>query len=227
MSNLIGVVGPSGSGKSTSLRNLDPKNTFIIQVIDKQLPFPGNKKLYTKFNGDSGNLLVTDKAADIVKIMQYISNKRADIKTIIIDDAQYIMSNEFMRRSKEIGFQKFNDISYNTWSILSVARDLRDDLNVVYITHDEDLLDENGEILRKMKTIGKATDKYTNLEGLFTVVLFTKTLVDNEDNIVYQFETNSSRNTAKSPMGMFNERYIDNDLDLVIQNITNYNNQNN
>ena len=37
------ILRESGTGKSTALRNLDPKETFIIQGVNKPLPFRGSK----------------------------------------------------------------------------------------------------------------------------------------------------------------------------------------
>lgn len=67
-------------------------------------------------------------------------------------------------------------------------------------------------------------DSVITLEGLFTYVLFTK-VVQNEDNKAeYKFVTNSDGTcTAKTPMGLFGDILIDNDLDLVIKRINEYN----
>ena len=46
MAELCAIVGNSGTGKSTSIRTLDPKSTFIINVARKPLPFRGAKKNY-------------------------------------------------------------------------------------------------------------------------------------------------------------------------------------
>ncbi len=46
MSNTSLIMGESGTGKSTSIRNLNPKETFIINVLNKPLPFKGYKSNY-------------------------------------------------------------------------------------------------------------------------------------------------------------------------------------
>ena len=68
-------------------------------------------------------------------------------------------------------------------------------------------------------------DSIITLEGLFTYVLFTKVAREEGSNDVkYKFLTNSDGScTAKSPMGLFDDMLIDNDLDFVINKITEYN----
>jgi len=98
---------------------------------------------------------------------------------------------------------------------------LRDDLFIIFLFHDETL--ETGE--RKIKTIGKMLDSKITLEGLFTVVLYTKVVHDNKLGNKYYFQTQTDGdNTAKSPKGMFEEKLIPNDLNLVIQGIIQYEN---
>ena len=90
MSNLIAIVGNSGSGKSTSFRTLDPKETFVINVASKPLPFRGWKTHYTAFNKDNptGNYLATSDVSTINKILLHVDAKRPEIKNIIVDDKQ-------------------------------------------------------------------------------------------------------------------------------------------
>ena len=113
MAELIAIVGASGSGKSTSIRTLDPKTTFIINVASKPLPFKGWKSNYTNFNKENpeGNFKATSDVDTINQLLQYINTKRTEIKTIVIDDAQYIMSFEAMDRAREKGFDKFTEIA--------------------------------------------------------------------------------------------------------------------
>ena len=107
----IAIVGKSGTGKSTSygnfpdlgIRGLDPKETVIINISGKDLPFRGWKKLYAGEIPKGGNYYESSDANNISKAIKYVSDNRADIKNIVIDDAQFIMAFEFMRRAKETG----------------------------------------------------------------------------------------------------------------------------
>jgi len=218
MANCILILGESGTGKSTSIRNLEPKETAIINVIGKSLPFKGWKNGYTlctKENPD-GNMAVTDKAESIVKMLKYFS-KRDNIKHIVVDDWQYILANEYMRRAKEKSYDKFVDIGQNAWVVINEAQELRKEtnhLNVYFMSH----LERDDEGNEKMKTIGKILDRTITMEGLFSYVVFTV-----KDDSGYHFLTqNNGKNTAKMPMGMFKDVLIDNDLALVAEAIKNY-----
>src|SRR5258708_14332322 len=107
MNNCVIVLGESGSGKSTSLRNLNPEETFVLNVLDKPLPFRGYKK---KYNDNAKNYYSTDNYLAIIKYINAINERRPEIKSIIINDFNFIMSNEFMHRSSERGYDRFTDI---------------------------------------------------------------------------------------------------------------------
>ena len=88
MSNLIAVVGTSGVGKSSSIRNLNPEETFIINVASKPLPFKGWRSKYIAWNkaNPNGNYINTSDVSVISSILNYINNKRPEIKNVIIED---------------------------------------------------------------------------------------------------------------------------------------------
>lgn len=213
----IMVIGESGTGKSTSIRNLDPEATFLIQIVNKPLPFRGAKKKFILATKDQeGNKFITDDFEKVGKIIEKI-NKNPKIKTLIIDDFQYVMSIEYMRRAEEKGWQKFTDIAAHVFQILEKNLYAREDLNVILLTHAA--IDEYGRM--KAKTIGKMIDEKITIEGLCTIVLQAK-MVDDK----YMFQTQSDPTTiAKSPMGMFEEKLIPNDLKLVIDRIEEYYNE--
>lgn len=214
MSNLILILGQSGTGKSTSIRNMDSKDTFIIQAVNKPLPFKGFKKSYPIIDKDGkGRRLVSDNYDKIISCLKYLNNDK-DIKNIIIDDFQYVISDEFMVRAKEKGFDKFTEMAQHYYMIIDVASRLKEDLNIFFLSHNEQKEDGTS----KVKTIGKLLDEKITIEGLFTIVLNT-VIQDNK----YYFETqNNGFNTTKSPLGMFDERLIDNDLKIVSEKINEY-----
>jgi hypothetical protein len=224
----IAIVGKSGTGKSTSISNtpelgiigLDPKKTVIINVAGKDLPIRGWKKLYTGKINEGGNYLETSDSATIAAAIDYISKSRKDIENIVIDDAQYIMAFEFMSRAKESGYAKFADLGVNLGKVMTAAKNAGDKLKVFFLWHPE----EDKETGYKMKTIGAMVDSYLTLEGLFTVILYTQVTKDQNNKIKYHFITNNDgRHPAKSPVGMFPELTILNDLGLVVSLIDKYN----
>jgi ABC-type dipeptide/oligopeptide/nickel transport system ATPase component len=229
MADLIAVVGASGSGKSTSLRNLDPKTTFIINVAGKALPFKGFKKNYKQLvqNPETkkfeGNLYNTSDVAKIGQVLRVIDKTRPEIETVILEDAQYLMSFEAMDRASEKSYDKFTQIASNFYSVLKEAMNMRDNLKVCVLTHSENIGDAINPSY-KIKTIGKMLDNMITLEGLFTYVLFTELVKDVEGNIEHKFITQSDgTTTAKTPMDCFGEFHIDNDLQFVIEQIDKYN----
>jgi hypothetical protein len=220
------IVGASGTGKSTSVEYLNPEETFIINVINKPLPFRGWKNNYKPFSKDNlkGNYYYTDNTKLIIEMMKYISDNMSHIKNIIIDDYQYTFGNEYMRRINETGFKKFSEIGQNTWSIVNTAKQLRDDIMIVFLTHSEIDLDANGNKITKAKTLGKLIDNVITLEGMFTIVLYTE-LTKTDKGMEYNFITqNDGSNTCKSPRGMFESVKIPNDLSLVRKCVEEYNN---
>lgn len=219
------VIAESGSGKSTAIENLDPKETFIINVANKPLPFKGWKTKYKVWTKEdmSGNMANVSSPASIQKVIQHLNEKRPDIKSIVIDDFQYMSSFEFFDRSDEKGFEKFTQIGASIARISRMPKDLREDLMVFILTHSEEGTDIEGRKRYKAKTIGKMVDEKLTLEGLFSVVLFAKAKKDKEGKMRFVFETqNNGDNTCKSPKDMFPTEEIPNDLQIVRQAILDY-----
>ena len=134
------ILGESGTGKSTSLRNLNPDNTLLIQAISKPLPFKSGKwQIWNKETNPRGAVFVTDQALTICHAMH-----RTSKDVIVIDDFQYVMANEFMRRSAEKGFEKFTEIGHNAWSILNTASSLPAHKRVYILAHTQ--TDDAGRI---------------------------------------------------------------------------------
>ena len=225
MAQSILVIAESGAGKSTSIENLDPKETFIINVANKPLPFKGWKSKYVTLSKENpnGNLSNAGSPQGIMKALEYINLSRPEIKNIVIDDFQYMSSFEYFDRATEKGYDKFTQIGAGLASVAKKPKDLKDDLMIFFLTHAEEALDMDGKRRVKAKTIGKMVDEKLTLEGLFSIVLFGKVKKNKDGEIRYVFETqNNGENTCKSPKGMFNSFEIPNDLEYVRKAIIDY-----
>lgn len=202
MAQMVLVMGESGTGKSTSMRNCDPATTAVVNPVGKPLPF---KNHFEMLNNET----------DARKICKYMKEQAAaGKKLIVVDDFQYILAVPYMNRIKETGWDKYNDFGSNYFEIISVCKELPDDVVVAYMTHLETL--DSG--LVTVKLIGKLLREKITIEGLFTVVLRTGV---NEAKY-YFYTQNSGKDTVKSPLGMFKSYAIDNDLNYVADKIRNF-----
>lgn len=194
------ILGESGTGKSASLRNFKKGDVAIINVAGKPLPFRSELATYT-----------TDQYPKIAYALMKMETPSA-----VVDDAQYLLANEFMRRSGEMGYQKFTDIAKNYWSLIAetVSKNMPPDKIVYFLSH----IDRDQDGHEKCKTIGKLLDEKITVEGLFTIVLKTHV----EDGKYTFFTQNSGFDTVKSPIGMFPDMQIDNDLKMVDNIIRDY-----
>ena len=143
MAIIVMIYGQSGTGKSTSLRNFKPEDVCIVNVSGKPLPF---KNKHKTFNTN-----------DYMAISAAI--EKAPAKSIVIDDATYLMTDEFMRTAKTTGYQKFTDMALNFYTLVKSAAkppegNKPDDRIVYFLGHSD--TDANGN--EKFKTIGKMLD---------------------------------------------------------------------
>lgn len=202
MGQLVYILGRSGTGKSYSMRNLDPGKFAVINVQGKLFPFKNAGKI---------KYVVTDDSDSIVKNIKGLATT---YNIIVVDDFQYVMANEFMRRAMERGYDKFTEIGRHAWDIANCVRDLPAETIVYVMCH----TDTDQEGLERLKTIGKMLDEKIVMEGMSTIVLKT-----NVSDGKYTFLTqNNGKDTAKSPAGMFPSYAIDNDLEYVDNKIRSY-----
>lgn len=223
----IAIVGESGTGKSTSLRNLNPEETFIISTTGKPLPFRAWKKKYIpiKIEGKnvSGNYYVSSKWDQILKILQIVDKMMPNIKQVIIDDFQYVLSYEFVDRATEVGYTKFSELAQHAMEILRYSEKMREDCKMIFLTHSENVGD-NVNPRFVIKTVGKLLSEKVTLEGLFTYIFFTKVSEGDSGKMEYKLITNNNGTcVAKTSFGMFEDLEIDNDLEDIIKVIDEYN----
>ena len=224
MSNFVICLGASGSGKSTSIKTLDPKETVVINVLGKRLPFKGSNSMY---NAENKNLFKVSSWDSVLKLLAKINKSLPGVKNIVIDDGIYIMRNEFFDRALERGFDKYNELADHFRKIVQSCSGLRDDINVFMMLHIESVESDGGIRSYKASTVGKLLDKmYDPLENV-TITLFCEPQFDENGKPTYGFYTHKLRVDgieipAKTPDGMFEDDFIPNDLGYVVKSMNEY-----
>lgn len=219
MSKLVGVVGDTGTGKTSSIETMDPKDTYVIGVAGKEMPFKGSDK---KYNAENRNYKAVESAKEVLDLLKVLSKDAPHIKNIVIDDANYIMAFDLVNKATETGFTKFSLLAQGMVRLIQEAKKLREDLIVYYFTHSDEVEDSGEIVTYKMKTAGKMLDNQVNLAGLFTIVLYTY-VETKGDKSSYWFVTNRFQKfPAKTPRGMFSETKVPNDLAEVTRTIREY-----
>ena len=200
--NSIGVLlmGASGTGKSTSLRNLPAEETAIINVTNKPMPFR-NK-----------NGLKIASCTNYDQMIKAIIN--TDKRIIVVDDSSYMMTFENFDKATQKGYDKFTTMAINYYNLIETPKKCDGEKIIYFVTHEE--IDENG--ITHPKSIGKMLSQQLVIEGLFSIVLRS---MQKENQYVFQTH-NDGTSVCKSPIDMFNEDFIPNDLAEVDKVIREY-----
>lgn len=194
------ILGESGSGKSTSLRNFEPDDLVIYNVAGKPLPFRKGAEMNRADNPSYNTIL------------QNMGKKK--FKRYVIDDSQYLLCFELFDRSTETGYTKFTEMALHFYNLIQfVIKQMPPDCIVYFLHHTEKI---DGRL--KAKTIGKMLNEKLTVEGLFSIVL----MAQNADGKHIFLTQSDGRNTVKTPMEMFEQAEIDNDLKLVDTTIREY-----
>lgn len=206
-------MGESGAGKTTAMRNLDPNTTFYIDADKKGLNWKGWKQQY---NNENKNYMATSKTKDIKILLNKINLEQVQIQTVIVDTLNGIMVDNEFARMKEKGFDKWQDMAYSIYDIISMANTLRDDLTIVFVMHSQTDRNDTGFYFTRAKTSGKKLDKVV-VESKFSTVLLAKCM-DGK----YIFETKNNNSTVKTPLGAFETDTIENDIVKVLEALKDY-----
>lgn len=182
------LIGKSGSGKSTSLRNFKKDEVAVINVLGKPLPFRSDIKAV--------------KLDDYDNILNQIKMTKKDV--IVIDDANYLITNEFMEKSSIRGYDKYNEIANHFFELINGIKNIEGGKTVYLIMHED--TDEEGNV--KPKTVGKLLDDKVNIQGMFTICI--RAMYEN-GKYVFRLKTNG-QDCVKTPFGMFDTDEMDNDL---------------
>ena len=228
MSACLCLAGFSNTGKSTTLKYLDPESTFIISCTNKQLQIPGFRKKYPRFeiknNKPQGRWFVSNNYENITKVLDIVSKHCEEIKTIVIDDLNYLLSNEIMDNALVKGYEKFSIQAKNYYDIIMKSHELREDLTVVLISH---IINDGTDIepSYKLYSSGKMLDKTVNIDGLFSYILYTEKTVEDDGEVHYRVKTRTDGNdTCRSVAGCFEEKYVEPNMKEIIDRINQFEN---
>jgi hypothetical protein len=208
MARLVLILGRSGSGKSASLRNFEDSEYALINVMGKDLPFKSSKKFLESTN--------------YANIKQALLDYTQKVDIVVLDDSGYLITEQFMTNHSggkgNAIFELYNSLADNFYRLIRfIKNDLPQD-KTIYLTMHEDR-DEFGYV--KPKTIGKMLDEKVNIAGMFSIILHA---IKQDGAYVFRTQTDGF-DVTKSPIGMFEEEFIENDLKLVNQKIKDYYNK--
>jgi hypothetical protein len=197
------VLGKSGSGKSSSLRNLKPEEYSLVNPLKKELPFKTNVKGLESDNYELIKKFITETPKKIV----------------VIDDSNYLLTNQFMRNHSKGGsgnavFSVYNEIGDNYWGLVQHEKNLDGGKIIFNFMHEEET--ESGNIIPK--TIGKLLNEKVCIEGMYTIVIRA---MYKDGKHIFRLKTDGN-DCVKTPIGMFEEEECDNDLKYIIEKIREY-----
>ena len=215
MAKVIGIMGESGSGKTTSMRNLDPNTTFYIDCDKKGMSWKGWRNQYNEGNK---NYIATDEISIVESVLNMINTQDnlKKIKVVVIDTLNGLMVADEVRRMKEKGFDKWQDLAQCVWTLLDKLYTYRSDLTIIVVCHSQTQKEDDGFTFTRIKTSGKKLDKL-NVESNLTTVLHA---VAKDGK--YVFRTHASKSTTKTPLGAFDTDEIDNDIVTVLKALEEY-----
>ena len=222
MAKTILICGKTGTGKTSAIRTLNPTETVILRVINRTLPF----KYTGIYSKENKNLFFTPTHESILQALAW-ANAQPNVKNIVITDGTYIIRQEFFKKAQQTGYQKFTEFAMHMQQILKAIQDCREDIKVFMEYHVDVVVNENGAVEYKPSTVGKLLDSQYNILENVDIVFFANPQYEDK-TIKYGFITNRmlDRNgaeiPAKSPMGMFEDSFIPNDLAYVVQKVDEY-----
>lgn len=215
---LVAIIGPSGSGKSTSLRNLPVETTEIIDLEMKGLPFKQAKKFKTTYCSNMAEYDTSFKAA--------IANPRNLNGVVVVESFT-----KYTEHAVKVANQASNGDGYKTYAMverlqLSFLEKIKNKNCIVVVTGIDEIVkipntDGTETAVRRMATKGRAMEG--RVEKEFLLVLFTQVVKNKDGKMEYFFQTNTDGITcAKTPMSMFDNQLIQNDINLVITELNKY-----
>ena len=205
MAEKILILAKSGSGKTTALRNFEPDEVMVIQPKKKRLPFEHSDWKKWDKTSSTGSIFQTNTFSGVKAVLSKMDE--VGKKVVIIDDFVYIMAERVMSDIDIKGFDKWTQLAADFNDLMNHIENLNEDMRVYIMTHPD--VDENG--IMKMKTAGKLIDNLLTPEGMFTIVFG----MQKSDSGSHFITNGNTLNPYKSPMGMFKEKQVENDLQSI------------
>lgn len=195
------------------MRNLNPDETFYIDADKKGLNWKGWKQQYSL---EKKNYMATSDEQTIISLLKKINDEQKQIKVVVIDTLNWIMIDEEFARMKEKNYDKWQDLAFNIYKIVSYSNTLREDLTVIFTGHSQTERDDSGYYFTRLKTSGKKLDKIV-VESKLSTVLLAKCVEGK-----YIFVTKNDNSTVKTPLGAFEQETIENDIVKVLDALKDY-----
>ena len=232
------ILAKSGFGKTTSLcgrekfgiKGLDPKETFIIQCINRNLPSKEYKlttldKIAEGNRIQVGDISGMDRFKTVADAIVMLS--KSPYKNIVVDDFNFLSQDYYMANAMKGGWQTPKDIGYGMGLIFAAFQSIPESKNLICMAHYEEYKDKAGDSLSyRFKSIGNMTDAYITPEGKFDIILYGKQSYDESSKTpVKQFVTTfDGEFPAKDSLGVLDScpTYIPNDLAIVVKMIDDY-----
>lgn len=202
------ILSPSGAGKTTSLRNMNPEETMVIQCVNKRLPFPHKDWHLWDKEAARGSIF---KTRDFT-VMKTVMERMAEVgkKYVVIDDFIYAISGRVMDDIAIKSYDKWSELAKEFYDLMEFIDTLPEDMYVIIMSHTD--INEGST---KMKTAGKLIDNLITPEGMFNIVFG----VTKNDSGSFFITNGTTLDPFKSPVGMFEEKLIPNDLQAALNRI--------
>ena len=193
------LVGESGTGKSTAIRTLPPEKTVVLNTELKAMPMQNHDEFKVV---DINTYKVLDAA------LTYYSSDKGDKFDYIVLDSFTSMTEIIDRYTSAVysGFDQWKNYNLLIYDVINRIKQMKQQVFVLGIPEQKE--ESFNEIKKYIRVKGKEL-KYGNIEKEFTIVLYTSPIYDEEsgemEDVEFIFKPNK-RNSAKAPIGLFNER---------------------
>lgn len=208
------IQGPVGSGKTTSLRHLPVEQSALIAPNDKALPWRGSR---TWEKRRVPIIRIEEIAGKLRQIDKVKSVKYAIIEDFLHFQHSRVYSDAFAAAgSSKNPYQRWEQLARDTYqAIFAVAKELRSDLWVILIGHTE-INPDGVKVFRSLgKAVGNTIEPTSYADLVFHAAAFPDRKVAEERYMLITHH--DGVHEARSPIGMFEEDYVPNDLYPLLQ----------